>query len=84
MNRIDIIKERLQKQFAPQKLEVIDDSAEHVGHAGAEGGAGHYTIIISAESFKNKSRVDAHREIYQVLDDLIPKEIHALRIRIIE
>ncbi len=59
---------------------MIDDSAKHAGHAGAEGGAGHYSVIIAADCFNNLSRVAAHREIYHVLADLIPHEVHALRI----
>jgi BolA protein len=79
-NRIQIITERLQNAFSPTHLEVIDDSHKHVGHAGAEGGAGHYKVIIQADIFKGKSRVDIHREIYRVLNDMIPHEIHALQI----
>jgi BolA protein len=82
MDRIQVIKQRLQQAFSPEKLEIIDDSEKHRGHAGSQGGAGHYTVIISADSLKDKSRIDAHREIYQVLNDLIPHEIHALQIKI--
>lgn len=81
--RIKIMTERLQQAFAPSHLEIIDDSHHHVGHAGAQGGAGHYALVISADCFKNKSRVEAHREIYRVLNDMIPHEIHALRINIL-
>lgn len=83
MTRIEIIKNRLQTHFSPTHLEVIDDSAKHVGHAGAAGGAGHFTVIISASSLVGISRVAAHREIYQALTDLIPNEIHALKIKIL-
>jgi len=80
--RINTINQRLQKAFTPTKLEVIDDSDKHKGHAGSRDGAGHYTVIISAKAFENKSRVAAHREIYALLDDMIPHEIHALSILI--
>jgi BolA protein len=82
MNRINLIRERLQQAFSPIQLEVIDDSHKHIGHAGAQGGAGHYTVTILADCFKNLSRVEAHRKIYDALDDLIPDQIHALRIKI--
>lgn len=78
--RINIIQQRLEKAFSPQFLDVIDDSHKHVGHAGSQGGAGHYTVVIEAECFKNQSRVEAHRSVYAVLEDLIPNQIHALRI----
>lgn len=81
--RLNMITARLQQAFTPSKLEVIDDSHKHIGHAGAQGGAGHYTVLIRSEAFHDKSRIDIHREIYRVLDDLIPHEIHALQIKIV-
>ena len=81
--RVSIIQERLQKAFEPAELKIIDDGKEHVGHAGSKDGAGHYTVLISSENFKEKTRVEIHREIYNVLNDLIPQEIHALRIKVI-
>jgi BolA protein len=80
--RAQTIRLRLQEKFSPTALEVIDDSADHIGHAGSRDGAGHYTVVISATAFKEKSRIDTHREIYAVLADLIPHEIHALIIKI--
>ncbi len=82
MNRIELIKRRLQGAFSPSYLEVIDDSDKHRGHVGSRDGAGHYTVKIQAECFKEKSRVIVHREIYQALNDLIPQEIHALQIKL--
>jgi BolA protein len=78
--RIKIITERLQQHFSPAHLDVIDDSHKHVGHAGAQGGAGHYTVVISSSVFHGKTRIESHREIYHVLNDLIPSEVHALKI----
>ncbi|MHB1949724.1 MAG: BolA family protein [Gammaproteobacteria bacterium] len=84
MQRIEIIRQRLQHAFAPEQLEILDDSEQHKGHAGSRGGAGHYTVIIAADCFNNLSRVDSHRKIYAVLQDLIPHEIHALKINIVK
>jgi BolA protein len=78
MTLCDIIEQRLQVAFDPNLLKVIDDSHKHQGHAGNTGG-GHFTIEISAECFKGKSRIQSHRMIYQSVDDLIQtKQIHAL------
>jgi BolA protein len=82
MDRITLIRERLQI-FNPTHLEVIDDNAKHRGHVGSRDGAGHYTVIIAAESFAGKRRVAVHKEVYAALADLIPKEIHALVIKIL-
>ncbi|MDR3478755.1 MAG: BolA family transcriptional regulator [Gammaproteobacteria bacterium] len=81
--RIAIIEERLRTTFSPSRLEIVDDSWRHKGHEGSRDGAGHYTVIIATAHFANKSRIDAHREIYAVLDDLIPQEVHALQIKIV-
>ena len=83
MQRISLIEKRIQSAFTPAHLEVIDDSHEHVGHIGSQDGAGHYTIIIRSDSFDELTRIQAHRKIYDVLSDLIPVEIHALKIKII-
>jgi len=79
-DRITIMEERLQQAFSPSSLEVIDDSEQHKGHAGSQGGAGHYSIIIEANSLANLTRIEAHRKIYAVFADMIPEQIHALRI----
>lgn len=79
---INLIREKLTHSLSPTKLEIIDDSHLHIGHAGAKSGGGHFTIIISAEIFNDKSLIESHRLIYEVLDDLMKKEIHALQIKI--
>lgn len=81
-DRVTLISERLTRAFSPSKLDIIDDGVQHRGHAPSQAGAGYYTIVIAADGLKDKSRVDAHREIYAVLNDLIPDEIHALQIKI--
>lgn len=79
--RVETIKARLNKAFSPSILQVIDDSADHIGHAGAAGGAGHYTVIIQAEAFAGQLPVKKHQMVYAVLNDMIGPEIHALRIQ---
>jgi BolA protein len=81
--RMQIMRSRLQEKFSPRLLEIVDDSEKHKGHAGSRDGAGHYTLLISADALSAQSRVTAHREIYALLEDLIPQEIHALVIKII-
>ncbi len=79
----DIIKQRLFEHFAPTYLDIHDDSDQHMGHIGSQGGAKHFTVSISSSIFVDKSRIQCHRMIYALLDDLIPHKIHALRIKII-
>lgn len=70
--------------FHPEHLEVQDDSDQHIGHAGHQGGGRHFTVIIKAATLQEYSRVAAHQKIYAALNTLIPEPIHALCIRILK
>lgn len=75
-----IIQNRLEA-LNPVRIEVIDDSARHAGHAGAKGGGGHYRLLIVSEAFAGQSRVARHRMLNDALADLLQARIHALSIR---
>jgi BolA protein len=76
-----MIEERLRAALAPQNIDVVDESAQHAGHAGAKSGGGHYALTIVAKQFAGQSQVQRHRMIYEALGDAMRKEIHALSIR---
>lgn len=78
--RKQLIEKRLQS-LKPLSLTVIDESDEHLGHHGAQTGASHFALTIVCEQFENLSLIKRHQLIYQLLDDLIPHEIHALKIK---
>ena len=78
--RVALMTERLQHAFSPSYLEVLDESDKHIGHAGHQGGGRHFAVMITADCFAGVSRVDAHRQIYALFTDLMPDQIHALRI----
>jgi len=82
-DKLNLIRERLTAAFTPKSLEVLDESHQHIGHAGHKGGGRHFAIIISAPCFVDMSRVNAHRKIYDLFTDLIPEDIHALKIKIL-
>jgi len=67
--------------LAPVVLELADDSAEHVGHAGAAGGGGHFSLLIVSEQFTGLTRLARHRAVLDRVGDLIPHPVHALAIR---
>lgn len=73
------IKSRL-AVLAPENIEIIDESAQHAGHAGARSGGGHYQLTIIAPAFKGQNIVARHRAIYQALGDLMQTRVHALSI----
>ena len=61
---------------------MIDESDRHIGHAGHQGGGRHFAIIIASDEFIHLSRVEVHRKIYAVLQDMMVEKIHALRIEV--
>jgi len=76
------IETRLIAALAPNKLEIIDDSENHRGHAGHDGrGESHFTVVIEAQSFTGQSRVARQRSVYAALGDLMQERVHALAIR---
>lgn len=79
--RIEKMERLVEEALAPTHLKIIDDSHLHVGHAGAEGGAGHFTIEIDSPKFENKSMINQHKLVYSALSSMMPDEIHALSIK---
>jgi len=71
------IEARLRAAFAPEELEVTDDSHQHAGHAGAREG-GHYSVRIVSKRFTGLHRVARHRLVYDSLGELMQSGIHAL------
>ncbi|MDP3605828.1 MAG: BolA family protein [Polaromonas sp.] len=78
--------EQLRDRLNPTHLEVIDESAAHAGHAGAnaEGFGSHFRVRISSPLFAGKSRVARHRLVYDALQNFIDQGLHALAIETIE
>jgi BolA protein len=78
--RVALIRERLEAEFAPSALEVIDDSHRHAGHAGAKDGRGHFRVTIVAERFAGAKTIERHRMVYAAMGDLMQTDIHALSV----
>ena len=74
-----LVRERL-AFLSPLRLELIDESAQHAGHAGA-GNGGHYRLLIVSPQFAGKTTLQRHRIIYDALGELMQCRIHALSIR---
>jgi BolA protein len=65
----------------PLSLELVDESAQHAGHAGhREGGNTHWRLAIVSARFSGKNSVARHRMVYQALGELMHNPIHALAI----
>ena len=77
---MDMIRSKLMETFAPLECQLEDESALHAGHAGAASGGGHFRLRIISAQFEKQSRINRHRLVYDCLDDMMHKEIHALAI----
>lgn len=78
--------QRLQERLNPVFLEVLDESAAHAGHMGAnDSGTGtHFRVRIESPVFTGKSRVARHRLVYDALQEYMDQGLHALAIEVIE
>jgi len=83
--RVADIEVRLRQHCAPTALEVLDESAQHAGHAGADAsGIGtHFRVRIASPLFTGLSRVARHRLVYDALDGFPERGLHALAIEIL-
>lgn len=81
MNRVERIREALQQAFAPQRLEVEDDSHRHAGHAGARDGRGHFNVVVVSDAFAGMLPLARHRAVYAALGSMMDTDIHALSIK---
>ncbi len=82
----DQMAEQLRTQLQPTRLEVLDESWQHEGHAGANGtGFGtHFRVRIAGPQFAGRPRVAQHRLVYDALQHFIDEQgVHALAIEII-
>ncbi len=68
--------------FAPTRLDVINDSARHHGHAGDDGsGESHFTVEIESAAFVGVSRLQRQRMVIAALGDIPGQRVHALAIK---
>ena len=79
MSRQMRIKEKLSKNFEVNRLDVIDESESHRGHAGfQEGGESHFRVHLVSADFKGLSRIARHRAVHAAIGKKLLAEIHAL------
>lgn len=76
------MEQRLRAALAPTRLEVINDTAQHLGHAGDNGsGESHFTIVVEAEAFAGVSRLERQRMVNRALGDMPGTRVHAVAVR---
>jgi BolA protein len=83
MSTQNAITEKLREAFAPESLEVRDESHLHEGHAGHRaGGETHFRVYIVSQAFVGKGRVERHRMINAALATELAGSVHALALHI--
>jgi len=83
MGRVaDRLRDALQQSFQPQRLEIVDDSARHAGHAHAHpDGESHFTVTIVSAAFAGLSRLERQRRVHAVLAEELGGPVHALSVK---
>ena len=80
----DTIHDRLTKTFAPQAIEVINESHRHAGHARSDGGTHdgrgetHMRVCMTSAAFSAMSRIERHRAVHDALAEILDGGLHAL------
>lgn len=79
------IRDKLTRALAPERLEIVDESGRHAGHAGvlhpgaaADRGETHFHVEIVAAAFEGEGRVERQRRVYAILAEDLKSDIHAL------
>lgn len=83
VERLEQIRQRLEAAFAPESLDVEDDSHKHAGHEGAKGGLGHFNVMIVSAHFNGMKVLARHRAVYAAVGEMMQTDIHALAIEAI-
>ena len=79
MTVAETIRDKLTLRFAPTRLEIVDESHRHSGHAGARPeGESHFAVTIVSPAFAGLNRVARQRLIYQTLAEELATRVHAL------
>ena len=78
-----IIEQKLSETYAPEQLQVTDESHLHEGHAGATpGGETHFRVHIVTAMFEGMSRIDRQRHVLTCLADELNGPVHALALKL--
>ena len=73
----------LQDHFTPTEMTLIDQSDQHIGHAGHDGrGESHFKLKMTSSHFIGTSRVERQRMVYSVLDPFLKSRVHAISLHL--
>jgi BolA protein len=76
------IREKLMVGLRPTRLDVVNESEKHAGHRSSPGtGESHFQVLVVAEAFKGRSRVERHRMVNALLAEELKGKVHALGVK---
>jgi len=76
------MREKLIVGLEPVRLDVVNESHMHAGHASSPGtGESHFRVLIVSASFAGKSRIERHRIVNDLLRDELKDGVHALAVK---
>jgi BolA protein len=79
---LEAIQAKLTAAFQPIRLEIVDDSARHAGHAGASPeGESHFNVLIESQAFTGAPKLARQRMVHRALADELAGPLHALSIK---
>jgi BolA protein len=82
MNIEQTMREQLMVALEPIRLDVVNESHKHAGHAGSPGtGESHFQILVVSPLFEGRSRIERHRLVNDTLAALLKNKVHALAIK---
>lgn len=77
------LERKLTEAFAPEYLEIVDESEQHRGHGGwREGGETHFRVVMRAAALNDLSRVQRSRSVHKVLEQELREKVHALSLEL--
>jgi BolA protein len=79
MSVADTIRRKLTERFTPVRLDIVDESHRHAGHAGARlEGETHFAVTVVSSVFAGQNRVARQRLVYETLAEELATRVHAL------
>eukprot|EP00922_Rhytidocystis_sp_ex-Travisia-forbesii_P030873 GHVS01045519.1.p1 GENE.GHVS01045519.1~~GHVS01045519.1.p1 ORF type:complete len:107 (+),score=12.92 GHVS01045519.1:17-337(+) len=78
------IRSKLEHQLTPTKLDIVDESHLHRGHAAAKNLRStetHFRVEIHSNKFEGLSLIQQHRLVYDALQQELKQGVHALSLK---
>jgi BolA protein len=76
------IRAKLTGALAPERIDIVDESHRHAGHAGHDPrGESHFRVTVVSRAFEGVGRVARHRMVNEALAEELSGRVHALALR---